>query len=34
LHTFANNASAIALYERQGMKIHRRFQVTMLQKIV
>jgi len=32
LHVFSNNASAIALYRRQGMEIRRRFHVTVLQK--
>jgi predicted GNAT family acetyltransferase len=32
LHVFTNNASAIALYQRQGMEIRRRFHVTVLQK--
>jgi predicted GNAT family acetyltransferase len=32
LHVFSNNASAIALYRRQGMKIRRRLHVTVLQK--
>jgi ribosomal protein S18 acetylase RimI-like enzyme len=29
---FSNNASAIALYQRQGMRIRRRLHVTVLQK--
>ena len=33
LHVFSHNASAIALYERQGMKIRRRLHVTALMKI-
>ena len=32
LHVFSNNASAIALYQRQGMRIRRRLHVTVLQK--
>lgn len=32
LHVFSNNASAIALYQRQGMRIHRRVYVTALMK--
>jgi predicted GNAT family acetyltransferase len=32
LHVFSNNTSAIALYRRQGMEIHRRLYVTVLQK--
>jgi predicted GNAT family acetyltransferase len=32
LHVFSNNASAIALYRRQGMEIRRRFHVTVLQR--
>jgi predicted GNAT family acetyltransferase len=32
LHVFSNNASAIALYQRQGMEIRRRLHVTVLQK--
>lgn len=32
LHVFSGNASAIALYQRQGMKIRRRLQVTALMK--
>ena len=32
LHVFSNNASAIALYRRQGMEIRRRLHVTVLQK--
>ena len=32
LHVFTNNASAIALYQRQGMTIRRRLHVTVLQK--
>ena len=34
LHVFASNASAIALYRRQGMEIRRRLHVTVLQKRV
>jgi predicted GNAT family acetyltransferase len=34
LHVFTNNASAIALYRRQGMEIRRRLHVTVLQKPV
>jgi predicted GNAT family acetyltransferase len=34
LHVFTNNVSAIALYERQGMKIRRQLHVTVLQKRV
>jgi ribosomal protein S18 acetylase RimI-like enzyme len=30
LHVFSNNASAIALYHRQGMEIRRRLHVTVL----
>jgi len=30
LHVFADNASAIALYRRQGMTLRRRFHVTVL----
>jgi predicted GNAT family acetyltransferase len=33
LHVFSNNASAIALYRRQGMEIRRRLHVTVLQKV-
>jgi ribosomal protein S18 acetylase RimI-like enzyme len=33
LHVFTNNTSAIALYQRQGMRIHRRLHVTVLQKL-
>lgn len=33
LHVFSRNASAIALYERQGMEIRRRLHVTALMKI-
>ena len=33
LHVFSHTASAIALYERQGMKIRRRLHVTALMKI-
>jgi ribosomal protein S18 acetylase RimI-like enzyme len=33
LHVFSNNASAIALYRRQGMEIRRRLYVTVLQKL-
>jgi predicted GNAT family acetyltransferase len=32
LHVFTNNASAIALYRRQGMRIRRRLHVTVLQR--
>jgi predicted GNAT family acetyltransferase len=32
LHVFTNNVSAIALYERQGMKIRRQLHVTVLRK--
>ncbi|UEM16788.1 GNAT family N-acetyltransferase [Bradyrhizobium barranii subsp. barranii] len=32
LHVFSNNASAIALYQRQGMRIRRRLYVTVLAK--
>ncbi|MCA1360219.1 GNAT family N-acetyltransferase [Bradyrhizobium sp. IC3069] len=32
LHVFASNTSAIALYQRQGMRIRRRLQVTVLMK--
>ncbi len=32
LHVFSSNASAIALYQRQGMEIRRRLHVTALQK--
>ncbi|MCK1545907.1 GNAT family N-acetyltransferase [Bradyrhizobium sp. 147] len=32
LHVFSNNASAIALYRRQGMRIRRRLHVTALMK--
>jgi ribosomal protein S18 acetylase RimI-like enzyme len=32
LHVFSNNASAIALYRRQGMEIRRRLYVTVLQR--
>ncbi len=32
LHVFSNNASAIALYERQGMRLRRRLHVTALMK--
>jgi predicted GNAT family acetyltransferase len=32
LHVFTSNTSAIALYQRQGMKIRRRLHVTVLQK--
>ena len=32
LHVFTSNISAIALYERQGMRIRRRLHVTVLQK--
>src|SRR5436190_3836910 len=34
LHVFTDNISAIALYERQGMKIRRRLHMTVLQKRV
>jgi predicted GNAT family acetyltransferase len=34
LHVFSSNASAIALYRRQGMEIRRRLHVTVLQKQV
>ena len=34
LHVFTNNTSAIALYQRQGMKIRRRLHVTVLRKRV
>jgi len=34
LHVFTSNASAIALYRRQGMEIRRRLHVTVLQKQV
>jgi predicted GNAT family acetyltransferase len=34
LHVFSSNASAIALYRRQGMEIRRRLFVTVLGKIV
>jgi predicted GNAT family acetyltransferase len=34
LHVFTSNASAIALYRRQGMEIRRQFHVTVLQKQV
>jgi len=33
LHVFTSNASAIALYRRQGMDIRRRLHVTVLQKV-
>jgi predicted GNAT family acetyltransferase len=33
LHVFSSNASAIALYRRQGMEIRRRLYVTVLQKV-
>ncbi len=33
LHVFSNNASAIALYERQSMTIRRRFHVTVLGRV-
>jgi predicted GNAT family acetyltransferase len=33
LHVFTSNASAIALYRRQGMEIRRRFHITVLQKM-
>nr|WP_249129738.1 GNAT family N-acetyltransferase [Bradyrhizobium japonicum] len=32
LHVFSSNASAIALYQRQGMTIRRRLHVTVLMK--
>ncbi|MDX3967168.1 MAG: GNAT family N-acetyltransferase [Bradyrhizobium sp.] len=32
LHVFSNNTSAIALYQRQGMRIRRRLHVTVLMK--
>ena len=32
LHVFSDNASAIALYQRQGMAIRRRLHVTVLQR--
>lgn len=32
LHVFSDNASAIALYQRQGMTIRRRLHVTVLRK--
>jgi predicted GNAT family acetyltransferase len=32
LHVFSSNASAIALYRRQGMEIRRRLHVTVLRK--
>ncbi len=32
LHVFTDNASAIALYQRQGMTIRRRLHVTVLKK--
>ena len=32
LHLFTSNASALALYRRQGMEIRRRLYVTVLQK--
>jgi predicted GNAT family acetyltransferase len=32
LHVFSDNASAIALYRRQGMETRRRLHVTVLQK--
>ncbi|TGN89527.1 GNAT family N-acetyltransferase [Bradyrhizobium yuanmingense] len=32
LHVFSSNTSAIALYQRQGMRIRRRLQVTVLMK--
>jgi len=32
LHVFSSNSSAIALYRRQGMEIHSRLHVTVLQK--
>lgn len=33
LHVFSSNASAIALYQRQGMRIRRRLYVTALMKV-
>jgi ribosomal protein S18 acetylase RimI-like enzyme len=33
LHVFSDNASAIALYKRQGMTIRRRFHVTVLGRV-
>jgi predicted GNAT family acetyltransferase len=33
LHVFSSNASAIALYRRQGMEIRRRLHVTVLRKV-
>jgi ribosomal protein S18 acetylase RimI-like enzyme len=33
LHVFSENASAIALYKRQGMTIRRRFHVTVLGRV-
>ena len=32
LHVFSNNASAIALYQRQGMRLRRRLHVTAFMK--
>lgn len=32
LHVFSSNISAIALYQRQGMRVRRRLQVTVLMK--
>jgi ribosomal protein S18 acetylase RimI-like enzyme len=32
LHVFSHNSSAIALYQRQGMKIRRRLHVTVLRR--
>jgi predicted GNAT family acetyltransferase len=32
LHVFTSNASAIALYRRQGMDVRCRLHVTVLQK--
>ena len=32
LHVFSNNTSAIALYQRQGMRLRRRLHVTALMK--
>ncbi|MDH6258758.1 GNAT family N-acetyltransferase [Bradyrhizobium sp. BR13661] len=32
LHVFSNNSSAIALYERQGMRLRRRLHVTAFMK--
>lgn len=33
LHVFSNNTSAIALYQRQGMRLRRRLHVTALMKL-